>query len=76
MERQSKSGHLDPAAICRSSDPMAVRELLTTIGDKWIIFVALSLDLLGLRRSGGRRPERRRCAMMVVVMNPSERSRP
>ncbi|MFG1265008.1 winged helix-turn-helix transcriptional regulator [Xanthobacter aminoxidans] len=28
---------------------MAVRELLTKIGDKWTIFVILSLDLLGGR---------------------------
>lgn len=28
---------------------MAVRELLTKIGDKWTIFVVLSLDLLGGR---------------------------
>ena len=40
---------LDPAAICRSSDPLAVRELLSRIGDKWTIFVVLSLDLLGGR---------------------------
>lgn len=49
MKKTSKSGLLDPAAICRSSDPMAVRELLTKIGDKWTIFVILSLDLLGGR---------------------------
>lgn len=40
---------LDPAAICRTSDPLAVRELLSRIGDKWTIFVVLSLDLLGGR---------------------------
>ena len=40
---------LDPAAICRTTDPLAVRELLTKIGDKWTIFVVLSLDLLGGR---------------------------
>jgi DNA-binding HxlR family transcriptional regulator len=40
---------LDPTAICRTSDPLAVRELLTKIGDKWTIFVVLSLDLLGGR---------------------------
>jgi DNA-binding HxlR family transcriptional regulator len=28
---------------------MAVRELLTKIGDKWTIFAILSLDLLGGR---------------------------
>ncbi|GGA16955.1 hypothetical protein GCM10010981_00850 [Dyella nitratireducens] len=45
MKKPSKRTGLDPAAICRSSDPMAVRELLTKIGDKWTIFVVLSLDL-------------------------------
>lgn len=40
---------LDPAAICRTSDPLAVRELLSRIGDKWTIFVVLSLNLLGGR---------------------------
>jgi DNA-binding HxlR family transcriptional regulator len=49
MKKPSKAGHLDPAAICRSSDPMAVRELLTKIRDRWTIFLILSLDLLGGR---------------------------
>lgn len=49
MEKSTKGRSLDPAAICRSSDPLAVRELLTKIGDKWTIFVVLSLDLLGGR---------------------------
>jgi DNA-binding HxlR family transcriptional regulator len=49
MKKASKSSQLDPVAICRSSDPMAVRELLTKIGDKWTIFLVLSLDLLGGR---------------------------
>ena len=49
MKKPSKAGQLDPAAICKSSDPLAVRELLTKIGDKWTIFVILSLDLLGGR---------------------------
>jgi DNA-binding HxlR family transcriptional regulator len=49
MKKPSKAARLDPAAICRSSDPMAVRELLTKIGDKWTIFVILSLELLGGR---------------------------
>jgi DNA-binding HxlR family transcriptional regulator len=49
MKKPSKPGRLDPAAICRSADPMAVRELLTTVGDKWTIFLVLSLDLLGGR---------------------------
>jgi len=49
MGKPSQPRQLDPAAICRSSDPLAVRELLTKIGDKWTIFVVLSLDLLGGR---------------------------
>ena len=49
MARPSTIRQLDPAAICRTSDPMAVRELLTKIGDKWTIFLVLSLDLLGGR---------------------------
>ena len=48
-KKPSKSSPLDPAVICRSADPMAVRELLTKIGDKWTIFLVLSLDLLGGR---------------------------
>lgn len=49
MKKTSTVRQLDPAAVCRSSDPMAVRELLTKVGDKWTIFVVLSLDLLGGR---------------------------
>lgn len=49
MKKLGKNASLDPAAVCRSSDPMAVRELLTKIGDKWTIFLVLSLDLLGGR---------------------------
>ena len=41
MKKPSKAGQLDPAGVCRSSDPMAVRELLTKIGDKWTIFLVL-----------------------------------
>ena len=49
MASPSTIRQLDPAAICRTSDPIAVRELLTKIGDKWTIFLVLSLDLLGGR---------------------------
>ncbi len=49
MASRSNIRQLDPAAICRTSDPIAVRELLTKIGDKWTIFLVLSLDLLGGR---------------------------
>lgn len=49
MKKPGRVRQLDPAAICRSHDPLAVRELLTKIGDKWTIFVVLSLELLGGR---------------------------
>ena len=49
MKKPNDYAALDPTAVCRSSDPMAVRELLTKIGDKWTIFLILSLDLLGGR---------------------------
>ena len=49
MDMQSRTGRLDPAVVCASSDPLAVRELLTKVGDKWTIFIVLSLDLLGGR---------------------------
>jgi DNA-binding HxlR family transcriptional regulator len=49
MDKPSQVRPLDPAAICKSSDPIAVRELLSKIGDKWTIFVVLSLDILGGR---------------------------
>jgi DNA-binding HxlR family transcriptional regulator len=53
MKKPSKAGHLDPAAVCGSSDPMAVRELLTKICDRRTMFLALSLDLLGGRARFG-----------------------
>ena len=49
MKKPGRTVSLDAAAVCKSSDPMAVRELLTKIGDKWSIFLILSLDLLGGR---------------------------
>ena len=49
MKKVNAANHLDPAAVCKSTDPMAVRELLTKIGDKWTIFAVLSLELLGGR---------------------------
>jgi hypothetical protein len=38
-EKTEQGRPLDPAAVCRSSDPMAVRELPTRIDDKWTIFL-------------------------------------
>src|ERR1700748_718259 len=49
MKKENKIRQLDPAAVCKSSDPLAVRELLSRIGDKWTIYLMLSLDLLGGR---------------------------
>jgi DNA-binding HxlR family transcriptional regulator len=50
MMNAGKNKHLDPAAVCGHKDPAAVRELLTKIGDKWSIFLILSLTrLLGGR---------------------------
>jgi DNA-binding HxlR family transcriptional regulator len=46
MKKSRKPVFLDPAKICKSSDPMAVRELFTKIGDKWTMFLVLTLDLL------------------------------
>jgi len=50
MKNAGKNKQLDPAAVCGHKDPAAVRELLTKIGDKWSIFLILSLaKLLGGR---------------------------
>ena len=50
MKKAGKHRHLDPATVCGHTDPVAVRELLTKIGDKWSIFLILSLaKLLGGR---------------------------
>ncbi|QWF71968.1 helix-turn-helix transcriptional regulator [Methylomonas paludis] len=43
MNNTNKTKQLDPAYVCGHKDPAAVRELLTKIGDKWSIFLVLSL---------------------------------
>jgi DNA-binding HxlR family transcriptional regulator len=43
MKKANTPRRLDPAYICGSKDPVAVRELLTKIGDKWSIFLVLTL---------------------------------
>jgi DNA-binding HxlR family transcriptional regulator len=49
LNKTSKNKHLDPASVC-GHDPAAVRDLLTTVGDKWSIYLILSLaKLLGNR---------------------------
>lgn len=46
MKKIHKAKPLDPVAVCGNKDPAAVRELLTRIGDKWSIFLVLSLEKL------------------------------
>jgi DNA-binding HxlR family transcriptional regulator len=43
MKNKEKVKPADPAYVCGHKDPLAVRELLTKIGDKWSIFIVLSL---------------------------------
>ena len=46
MKKQNKPAYLDTVSVCGHKDPMAVREILTKVGDKWSIFLILSLSLL------------------------------
>ena len=46
MKKNSLKKPLDSAYVCGHGDPLAVRELLTKVGDKWSIFLILSLAQL------------------------------
>jgi DNA-binding HxlR family transcriptional regulator len=46
MKKRASQKALDSALVCRHEDPAAVRELLTKVGDKWSIFLILSLAQL------------------------------
>jgi DNA-binding HxlR family transcriptional regulator len=46
MKKQNKHAPLDTVSVCGHKDPMAVREILTKVGDKWSIFLILSLARL------------------------------
>jgi DNA-binding HxlR family transcriptional regulator len=46
MKKQNKPAYLDTVSVCGHKDPMAVREILTKVGDKWSIFLILSLAQL------------------------------
>jgi len=46
MKRGATKKPLDSASVCGHKDPAAVRELLTKVGDKWSIFLILSLAQL------------------------------
>jgi DNA-binding HxlR family transcriptional regulator len=43
MKATGKPRQLDPVFICGHDDPLAIRELLTKVGDKWTIFLILAL---------------------------------
>jgi DNA-binding HxlR family transcriptional regulator len=50
MQNARRHKPVDPAFVCGHKDPAAVRKLLTKVGDKWSIFLILSLaKLLGNR---------------------------
>jgi len=51
MKNQIKNGTLDPVYVCKSRDPQAVRELLMKVGDKWTIFILLTLEKLPKTRA-------------------------
>jgi DNA-binding HxlR family transcriptional regulator len=46
MKKSTPKKPLDSASVCGHKDPAAVRELLTKVGDKWSIFLILSLAQL------------------------------
>jgi DNA-binding HxlR family transcriptional regulator len=46
MKKRKSKKPLDSASVCGYEDPAAVRELLTKVGDKWSIFLILSLAQL------------------------------
>lgn len=46
MKKSSSKKPLNSALVCGHEDPVAVRELLTKVGDKWSIFLILSLAQL------------------------------
>ncbi len=50
MKKVSAKKPLGSAYVCGNEDPQAVRELLTKVGDKWSIFLILTLA----RLPGGR----------------------
>jgi len=51
MKKDSQKKPLDSAYVCGHGDPLAVRELLTKVGDKWSIFLILTLAKLPGQRA-------------------------
>ena len=46
MRKIVEKKQLAPGLLCGFEDPIAFRELLTKVGDKWSIFVMLALSML------------------------------
>ncbi|WFR98035.1 winged helix-turn-helix transcriptional regulator [Rhizobium tumorigenes] len=46
MRKSTAKIQLEPGLLCRNEDPIAFRELLTKVGDKWSIFTMLALSML------------------------------
>ena len=44
MKKGMKNKNLSPEMVCDSEDAKAVREMMTRIGDKWSIFLIVSLS--------------------------------
>ena len=51
MAHQAAAQDLDVDLLCGFEDPIAFRELLTKVGDKWSIFVLLALSMLPGKRA-------------------------
>lgn len=47
----SENSHFEQGLICKNEDPVAFRELLTKVGDKWSIFIMLALSMLSGERA-------------------------
>lgn len=45
QKKENRTAPPDPTTLCKSKDPAAVRELLTKVGDKWSIFILLTLEM-------------------------------
>jgi DNA-binding HxlR family transcriptional regulator len=51
MSKSIAKTQLEPGLLCGFEDPIAFRELLTKVGDKWSIFVMLALSMLPGQRA-------------------------
>lgn len=51
MRKSATKIQLEPGLLCRNEDPVAFRELLTKVGDKWSIFTMLALSMLPGQRA-------------------------